>query len=117
MSGSVGVDRMIKAMRYILIIAVMLSCGALPAGAETANYEDTAVYADGFSNPENLDDGSRTTVAHSGAGNRVTLSREDGIAAVYIEEGRSFLSPDTVRLLFCRIFRHIISCRLTILTV
>ena len=79
---------MIKAMRYILIIAVMLSCGALPAGAETANYEDTAVYADGFSNPENLNDGSRTTVAHSGAGNRVTLSREDGIAAVYIEFDR-----------------------------
>ena len=75
---------MIKAMRYILALAVALSCGALPAGAEPANYEDTAVYADGFSDPENLNDGSRTTVAHSGAGNRVTLSREDGIAAVYI---------------------------------
>ena len=88
MSGGVGADRMIKVMRYVLVLAVVLSCGALTAGAEPANYEGTTVYADGFSNPGNLNDGNRTTVAYSGAQNRVTLSREDGIAAVYIEFDR-----------------------------
>ena len=77
-----------KTVGRLAALAALVLCCALPAGAEEALYGDAAVEAEGFSRPGNLTDGDRTAVASAGGPGRVTISREGGIAALYIEFDR-----------------------------
>lgn len=56
--------------------------------ADEASFEDTQRDSQGFSSGRNLFDASRTSYAYSYNEGRVTLSREDGIAHIYIEFDR-----------------------------
>ncbi len=75
-------------IRSLAVLAVLMICCAVPALADEAVYGDAVVEAEGFSRPGNLSDGSRTAVASAGGPARVTVSREGGIAALYIEFDR-----------------------------
>ena len=98
--------RLYKAIRYLLVLAALLACCTLPALAEEAQYEDSVVEAEGFSHPGRLCDGSRTSYAAAGGPSRVTVSREGGIAALYLEFDRmpqpwTLTDPATGRSLSC----------------
>ena len=73
---------------YFFVLMVLLACCTLPVLAEEAQYGDAAVEAEGFSRPGNLCDGSRTDWASADGPARITVSREGGIAALYIEFDR-----------------------------
>ena len=67
---------------------VLLMCCFAPVSAAEAGYGDASVEAEGFSRPGNLCDGSRTAYASADGPARVTVSREGGVAALYIEFDR-----------------------------
>lgn len=77
-----------RTIRYLLCLAGLLACCILPALAAEAQYGDAAVEAEGFSRPGNLDDGNRMNYAGADGPASVTVSREGGIAALYIEFDR-----------------------------
>lgn len=64
----------------------LLLCAALTvsAGAEEAVYTGSAFEAEGFSNSKRLWDGSQTTWSATKDGGRITVSREDGVAGLYL---------------------------------
>lgn len=64
----------------------LLLCAALTvsAGAEEAVYTGAAFEAEGFSNSKQLWDGSQTTWSATKDGGRITVSREDGVAGLYL---------------------------------
>ena len=73
----------------IFITTLLLLClfAVSPLAAE-ASHADTAAETEGISSPQRLFDGSRSTYVRIPEGASVTLSRTDGIAAVYIEFDR-----------------------------
>lgn len=77
-----------RTMGFFVVLAAVLACCALPALAAEARYGDSAVAAEGFSSPGSLTDGDRTAVASTQGPARVTVTREGGIAALYIEFDR-----------------------------
>lgn len=64
----------------------LLLCAALTvsAGAEEAVYTGSTFEAEGFSNSKRLWDGSQTTWSATKDGGRITVSREDGVAGLYL---------------------------------
>ena len=77
-----------RTFRTLLILAALLICCTLPALGAEAQYGDAAVEAEGFSRPQNLCDGSRANSASADGSAAVTVSREGGIAGLYIEFDR-----------------------------
>ena len=73
----------------ILITTLLLLClFAIPSLAAEAVYDDIVTETEGISNPQRLFDGSRKTYTSVPKDGTVTLSRPDGIAAIYIEFDR-----------------------------
>ena len=66
---------------------VLLAVLTVPAFAAEP-WEDTTLAADGFTNADALADGARSTYTAAGEDACVTLSRTDGIAALYVEFDR-----------------------------
>ena len=80
---------MVRNSLRILITAVLLLClFAVSSLAAEASYDDTSTQTEGISNPQRLFDGSRSTYTPIPENGTVTLSRPDGIAALYIEFDR-----------------------------
>ena len=77
-----------RTLRFFLAVAALIICCTLPALAVEAQYGDASVEGEGFSHPGNLCDGSRTAVASADGPARVTVTREGGIAGLYIEFDR-----------------------------
>lgn len=74
----------------ILITTLLLLClFTVPSLAAEASHVDTVTETEGISNPQRLFDGSRSTYTSISDGASVTLSRADGIAALYIEFDRT----------------------------
>lgn len=74
-------------MKYLRIFALfILLCAALTvsAGAEEAVCTGAAFEAEGFSGSKRLWDGDQTTWSSAKEGGRVTVSRSDGIAGLYL---------------------------------
>lgn len=69
------------------MLPVLLALLTAPAYAAEP-WEDTDLTAEGFANAAALDDGARTTYTAAGEDACVTLSRADGIAALYLEFDR-----------------------------
>ncbi|MBQ7934263.1 MAG: PIG-L family deacetylase [Lachnospiraceae bacterium] len=68
--------------------------------AAEADYLKTTLEAEGFARPERLTDGDTDTYSKTTDGGQITLSREDGISAIYIEFDRipeqwTLTDPDT----------------------
>ena len=76
-------------LRMITTAFLLLCLLAVPALAAEAPYADTATETAEISNPQRLFDGSRNTYVRLSDGASVTLSRPDGIAALYIEFDRT----------------------------
>lgn len=70
-----------------MVLLMLLTLLTVPAYAAEP-WEDTSLTAEGFANAAALDDGARTTYTTAGEDACVTLSRTDGIAALYIEFDR-----------------------------
>ena len=79
---------MAKGFRYLIVLACLLACCTLSALAQQARYGDAAVQAEGFAAPGHLSDGSRATYTTASGPARVTLSRAEGMAALYMEFDR-----------------------------
>ena len=77
-----------KVIRYFMVLSALLVCCSFSALAAEAQYGDADIQAEGFSRPGSLCDGSRTTAASTDGPAQVTVSREGGIAALYIEFDR-----------------------------
>ena len=77
-----------KVIRYFMVLSALLVCCTFSALAAEAQYGDADIQAEGFSRPGSLFDGSRTTAASTDGPAQVTVSREGGIAALYIEFDR-----------------------------
>lgn len=74
-------------MRYLRVLALcLLLCAAftVSAGAEEAVYTGAAFEAEGFSGAKRLWDGDQTTWSAAAKGGTVTVSREDGVAGLYL---------------------------------
>lgn len=74
-------------MKYLRIFALfILLCAALTvsAGAEEAVCTGAVFEAEGFSSSKRLWDGDQTTWSSAKDGGRVTVSRSDGIAGLYL---------------------------------
>ncbi len=81
---------MFRKVLYVLLTILMLfSLLSLSAFAEEAKYKDTGENAVGFSSGASLFDAKRTTYTTANKDASVTLSRDDGIAHIYIEFDRT----------------------------
>lgn len=76
--------------RLLWIICFLVCCmGATnTARAQEADYQNTTLEIEGFSNPERLSDEKNSTYSSASEGAVVTLSRTDGISAIYIKFDR-----------------------------
>lgn len=95
-----------KVIRTLIVLMVLAACCTLPALAAEARYGDAAVEAEGFSRPDRLCDGNRLSYAGADGPASVTVSREGGIAALYLEFDRipqpwTLTDPATGRSLSC----------------
>ena len=80
---------MFRSRFRIFITTLLLLCLlAAPSLALEASHTATAAETEGITNPQRLFDGSRSTYSRISDGASVTLSRADGIAALYIEFDR-----------------------------
>ena len=95
-----------KVIRSLLVLGLLALCCTLPALGAQAQYGDAAVEAEGFSRPGNLCDGDRANYASASGPALVTLTREGGMAGVYIEFDRlpqpwTLTVPETGERLAC----------------
>lgn len=74
-----------QALILFLFLCALLT---ISAGAQEADYTGAEFEAEGFSNSGRLWDGRRDTWSAAREGGRVTVSRTDGIAGLYIEFDR-----------------------------
>ncbi|RHR10180.1 hypothetical protein DWX58_06800 [Pseudoflavonifractor sp. AF19-9AC] len=93
-------------VRRIAILSILLACCTLPALAAEAQYGDALMEAEGFSRSGNLYDGSRTNYASADGPATVTVTREGGIAGLYVEFDRipqswTLTAPETGESLSC----------------
>ena len=75
-------------LRFFITTLLLAGLLAVSSLAAEASYGDTAAETTGISNPQRLFDGSRSTYTAIPDAASVTLSRTDGIAALYIEFDR-----------------------------
>ena len=69
----------------VFVLFILLCAGlTVSAGAEEAVYTGAAFRAEGFSDSKRLWDGGQTTWSSARDGGRVTVSRSDGIAGLYL---------------------------------
>lgn len=73
-----------KILRRLAVLLLLCAALTISAGAEEAVYTGAAFEAEGFSSSKRLWDGSQTTWSAAKDGGRVTVSREDGIAGLYL---------------------------------
>ena len=73
---------------HLLPAFLLCLCLSVPASAREAEYQDSALSAEGFSSPQRLWDADRGTYAAAGDGAVVRVTRTGGIASVYIEFDR-----------------------------
>ena len=84
-------NRGIKIYRAILLLVLGLLSPAwkgLTVYAEEAVYKDAVIEAEGFKTPDKLQDANRDTYTKATEAGTVTVFREDGIGALYIEFDR-----------------------------
>ena len=80
---------MFRTFLRIFITTLLLLClFAVPSLAAEVSHADTTAETEGIANPQRLFDGSRSTYTTISEGASVSLSRTDGIAALYIEFDR-----------------------------
>lgn len=72
----------------IVSLIVLCMAGAMTVNAREADHQSTVVTAEGFQQTGHLSDGSRDTYVSTAEGGNITVSRSDGISAVYIEFDR-----------------------------
>ena len=77
-----------NSLRIFITTLLLLCLFAVSSLAAEASHTGTATETVGVSNPQRLFDGSRSTYTRIPADAAVTLSRPDGIAALYIEFDR-----------------------------
>jgi len=94
--------------KFGIYIAVLLLavCLIVPAQGAQADWQGTQAEAEGFGKPARLWDAARSTYTSAAQGGTVTLSREDGIAALYIEFDRvpqewTLTEPDSGKSVTC----------------
>lgn len=81
---------MLRRLLYVVLAALMLVyCFAFSASAAEADYKDTGENAVGFASGASLFDAKRNTYTKAGKDASVTLTRNDGIAHIYIEFDRT----------------------------
>lgn len=78
----------VKALAFLACVALGGMLLGVEALAEEASYKDSQITVSGFGNNNALTDSNRTTYTSATAANSVTVSREDGISALYIEFDR-----------------------------
>lgn len=93
-------------LRMITTAFFLLCLLAVPSLAAEASYTDTVTETVEVSNPQRLFDGSRSSYTRISEGSSITLSRPDGIAALYIEFDRipqpwTLTDPSTNQTLPC----------------
>lgn len=71
-------------LRAFALFALLCAAFTVSAGAEEAVYTGAAFEAEGFSNAKRLWDGDQTTWSAAKEGGQVTVSREDGVAGLYL---------------------------------
>jgi len=77
--------------KYLLILSLCLclaAAAAVPALAAEAEHQGASVEASGFSDAAKICDGKRSTYSGAAEDAVVTVSRDDGIGALYIEFDR-----------------------------
>ena len=77
-----------KILSIFLILIFLTNLMPLSLSAEEANYSNTAYKAENLPSAERLFDGKRSTYTAVSENSTITLSREDGIAHIYIEFDR-----------------------------
>ena len=77
-----------KILRGIALFLLLSAALALPVCAQEADCTGADFSAEGFSNPGRLWDGRRDSWSSAPDGGRVTVSRSDGVAGLYIEFDR-----------------------------
>ena len=80
--------RKIRLFIMLLMLLVLVRAGEFTVYAQEAEYQNTVIVAEGFGSVAKLSDASRSTYADTAEGGTVTISREDGISALYIEFDR-----------------------------
>ena len=80
--------RKIRSFIMLLMLLVLVRAGEFTVYAQEAEYQNTVIVAEGFGSVAKLSDASRSTYADTAEGGTVTISREDGISALYIEFDR-----------------------------
>ena len=73
---------------WLLLVCLLGLTGSVTVSAQEAEYQDTLLEAEGLRNPGAVSDGSRDTYTSCSEGSSVTVSRSDGIGAIYIEFDR-----------------------------
>lgn len=72
-------------VRFLTALAVLILCLTATVYAQEAEYGDAAMEAAGFASPGRICDGSRSTYSSAVGAAAVTVSRDGGIGALYIE--------------------------------
>lgn len=72
-------------IRFLTALTVLLACLTVAAHAQEAEYGDAVIEAAGFDAPGRICDGSRSTYAAASDTATVTVSRDGGVGALYIE--------------------------------
>ncbi len=74
-----------NSIRFFTALIVLLLCWTAAAYAQEAEYGDAVIEAAGFDAPGRVRDGSRSTYAAASGPADITVSREGGVGALYIE--------------------------------
>lgn len=75
-------------LRLLMLTLCLTLCLATAVYAEESDYQNTAVTAENFGDAQKFSDGDRLTYSAAGESAAITLSRPDGIAAIYLEFDR-----------------------------
>lgn len=73
---------------WLVFLCLCGLCKGMTVQAEEADYQNFIIDSEGFSKEQNLSDGNRTTYTSCKENGIVTVSREDGIAGIYVEFDR-----------------------------
>lgn len=92
----------------LMLFCICAMCMKTTVYAREADYHDTILEAEGFARPEGLTDEDTDTYSKAAEGGQITLSREDGIDAIYIKFDRipeqwTVTDPDTGESVSCGI--------------
>lgn len=77
----------IRRLGFVFLCVCGLTKG-LTVHAETADYVDFAIEAEGFGRVQNITDGNRSTYSSCTENGSIIVSGEDGIAGIYVEFDR-----------------------------